>query len=201
MKLVTLFPSLGAVVVLTAAVAPLGCYHTQPDTTSLAQGPAPLRMPSPARQGQDRCSFEDSLTGGQIFTMYCAECHNPRPLAERPFAQYQNVAAHMRVRANLTGKEYARLMEFLRRWHDVPAPTPPTPPPPKRFIYSQPIAELRDQTAPPRPLGNPMLPPLDVLGRTPVAPAGQPPAVPTGQQPAVVPVGGSTPADATPPTP
>ena len=62
------------------------------------------------------------MTGGQIFSMYCAECHNPRPPSERPFAHYQNVAAHMRVRANLTGKAYAKLMEFLRRWHDVPPP-------------------------------------------------------------------------------
>jgi hypothetical protein len=51
----------------------------------------------------------------------------------------------MRVRANLTGKEYAKLMEFLRRWHDVPPPNPPVEPSPKRFFYSQPIAELRPQ--------------------------------------------------------
>jgi hypothetical protein len=82
----------------------------------------------------------------------------------------------MRVRANLTGKEYAKLMEFLRRWHDVPPPTPPTAPPPKRFIFSQPIAELRDQTAPPRSLGTPGLPPLEAY-RTPAAPTGQPPDV------------------------
>jgi len=55
------------------------------------------------------------------------------------------VASHMRVRANLTGKEYAKLMEFLRRWNDVPPPTPPLEPSPKRLIFSQPINELRDQ--------------------------------------------------------
>jgi hypothetical protein len=80
----------------------------------------------------------------------------------------------MRVRANLTGKEYAKLMEFLRRWHDVPAPTPPDAPSPKRFTFGQPIAELRDQTTPPQPPGNPGLPPNDV-GKTP-APSGQQPS-------------------------
>jgi hypothetical protein len=149
-----------AAATLAASVMLLGCCNTQPDYTPLAQGPAPRRMPSPARE--DACSYEDSLTGGQIFSMYCAECHNPRPLSERPFAHYQNVAAHMRVRANLTGKEYSKLMEFLRRWHDVPPPTPPDAPSPKRFIFGQPIPELRDQTAPPQPPGNPGLPPLDV---------------------------------------
>jgi hypothetical protein len=53
----------------------------------------------------------------------------------------------MRVRANLTGKEYAKLNEFLRRWHDIPPPNPPDQPSPKRFIFSQPIAELRPQQA------------------------------------------------------
>ncbi len=158
---------------LTSALTPLGCINTPPEYGPLAKGPAPLRTPSPARQGA--CSYEDALTGGQIFSMYCAECHNPRPLSERPFAHYQNVAAHMRVRANLTGKEYAKLMEFLRRWHDIPPPTPPDTPSPKRFIFGQPIAELRDQTSPPTPLGNPGLPPRDVRNKP--APAAEQPTV------------------------
>ena len=61
--------------------------------------------------------------------MYCSYCHNAPSLAERPFSNFRNVAAHMRVRANLTGKEYAKLMEFLRRWNDVP---PPDSAPPSR---------------------------------------------------------------------
>lgn len=171
----------GAVVVLSAVLTLLGCYTTQPDYGPLAQGPTPRRMPSPARQ--EACSYEDSLTGGQIFTMYCAQCHNPRPLSERPFAHYQNVAAHMHVRANLTGKEYAKLMEFLRRWHDVPPPTPPDPPSPKRFIFGQPIAELRDQKSPPQPPGNPGLPPQ----------AENAPADTEPQSPAIVPAGAASP--------
>ncbi len=103
-------------------------------------GPAPLRMPSPAKEGG---TYEDSLTGGQVFKMYCGYCHNAPTLAERPYAQFRNVAAHMRVRANLTGKEYAKLMDFLRRWNDVPPPHPAVEPSPKRLIFSQPISELR----------------------------------------------------------
>jgi hypothetical protein len=51
----------------------------------------------------------------------------------------------MRVRVNLTGKEYAKLQEFLRRWADVPEPNPPLEPAPKRLIFSQPMNELRPE--------------------------------------------------------
>jgi hypothetical protein len=125
-------------------------------------------MPSPARDGA--CCYEDSLSGGEVFDMYCGYCHNAPALAERPFSNFKNVANHMRVRANLTGKEYARLMEFLRRWHDVPPPTPPdtVQTTPKRFIFSQPIQELQ-KTPAPAGQGAPQMP-------APPPPAVLPPA-------------------------
>ncbi len=125
-----------------AVLATLGCQSTPIDLTS---GPAPLRTPRPGEHAQ---SFEDSLTGGEVFSMYCNQCHNARALAERPFLNYENVMAHMRVRANLTGVEYEKLLEFLRRWHDVQSPVPSPEPSPKRLIFSQPVAELRDEIAP-----------------------------------------------------
>lgn len=130
--------------VSSGLLAPLGCRSTPPDSYEYARSPAPLRMPSPDRQG-DGCCYEDSLMGGHVFEMYCASCHNARTLAERPFSNYKNVAQHMRVRANLTGKEYAKLEAWLRRWHDVPPPNPPVEPSPKRFFFSQPISNLREE--------------------------------------------------------
>src|SRR5262245_47645959 len=114
----------------------LGCYNSPVDVSDYSRGPAPLRMRSPGREGE--CCYEDSLEGGHIFQMYCAACHNMRSLAERPFSNYQNVAAHMRSRVNLTGKEYAKLVAWMRRWADVPNPPQSEVPSPKRFIYSQP---------------------------------------------------------------
>jgi hypothetical protein len=137
----------GSALVLAGVVVLAGCYNTP---INLSQGPAPLRMPSPAEEGEACDCYEDSLTGGKVFKMYCAYCHDAPTLAERPFSHYQNVAAHMRVRANLTGQEYAKLMEFLRRWHDVPPPNAPVEPSPKRMIFSQPINELKP-AAPPAP--------------------------------------------------
>jgi hypothetical protein len=112
-------------------------------------------MPAPEKEAEACDSYEDSLTGGQVFTMYCSYCHNAPSLAERPFSNFKNVAAHMRVRANLTGKEYAKLLEFLRRWADVPPPHPPLEPSPKRFIFGQPIPELRPQAPSPELLPEP----------------------------------------------
>ncbi len=131
-----------SILVLGTLLAVAGCYNTPIGVSQLAQGPAPLRFPAPARTAK-ACRYEDSLTGGDVFAMYCGYCHNARSLAERPFANWQNVASHMRVRANLTGKEYAKLMEFLRRWHDMPPPSPPPEPSPKRLIFSEQIQELR----------------------------------------------------------
>jgi hypothetical protein len=139
----------GAVLVLTWAFVAAGCYNTPVETSDYVRGPTPLHNPSPVREAEACKSYEDSLTGGQIFKMYCGYCHNAPSLAERPYAQFRNVAAHMRVRANLTGKEYARLMEFLRRWNDVPPPSPPVPPTPKKFIFSQPLNELQPQKTTP----------------------------------------------------
>jgi hypothetical protein len=122
-----------------ATLATFGCQSTPMD---VSKGPASLRIPRP---GGEAPTFEDSLTGGEVFSMYCNQCHNARALAERPFLNYENVMAHMRVRANLTGKEYQKLLVFLRRWHDVPAPTPPADPSPKAVTFPQPIADLRDE--------------------------------------------------------
>jgi hypothetical protein len=132
----------------------LGCYHTPIDGS--ADSPAPLRMPPPGEQAEGHGNYEDSLTGGQVFTMYCGYCHFPRSLAERPLANYRTAAAHMRVVADLTGKEHAKLMEYLRRFHDVPPPEEKETPAPLRFFFSQPINELRQQqprTAPDLPAG------------------------------------------------
>jgi hypothetical protein len=126
-----------------------GCYNTPIDVSDYSRGPAPLRMHSPGKEGN--CCYEDSLDGGHLFQMYCGMCHNARALAERPFANYQNPLEHMRARANLTGKEYAVLLAWMRRWHDVPNPPQSDTPSPKRFIYSQPITELRKDQSPTLP--------------------------------------------------
>jgi hypothetical protein len=68
----------GSLVVVAAMLTTMGCYHTPVDTSEYARGPAPMRMPSPAKEEECNC-YENSLTGGQIFKMYCNYCHNDLP--------------------------------------------------------------------------------------------------------------------------
>lgn len=89
---------------------------------------------------------DDCAEGGRLFKLYCGSCHNARPLGERPFSNYHVALTHMRDQAYLTGKEYRQIIYFLRRWDDVGPRTPPVEPSPKRFIFSQPIAELRGES-------------------------------------------------------
>jgi hypothetical protein len=91
---------------------------------------------------------DDRINGGRLFKYYCGSCHNARPLGERPFSNYHVALTHMRQQAYLTGKEYRQIMYFLRRWNDIGPATPEVEPSPKRFVYSQPIADLRREPAP-----------------------------------------------------
>jgi len=134
-----------AALLVTGTLTVAGCLNAPIEVGSFWRGPAPLRIQSPGEQADACDCYEDSLTGGQVFQMYCSYCHNAPTLAERPFSNYQNVALHMRNRANLTGKEYAKLIGFLRHWHDVGPPNRESEPSPKKITFSQPIQELRPQ--------------------------------------------------------
>jgi hypothetical protein len=134
--------------VVAAALATLGsgCWSNPSAHTvsrNYSQGQAPVDPPP----GHEGCAFDDVTSGGKLFKMYCGSCHNARPLAERPFANYEVAVAHMREQAYLTGKEYRQLIHFLRRWHDIGPATPDVHPSPKRFFFSQPLSELRDPSA------------------------------------------------------
>jgi hypothetical protein len=156
---------LGLLLLMAGGFATIGCYNTP---VNLSQTPAPLRFRL-LRGDEPNCRPEDDTTAGQLFDMYCSYCHNARPLAERPFSNYQNVLTHMRVRANLTGEEAAKIEEWLRRWHDVPSPSGPVEPSPNRFIFSQPIPELRPQ--PPAPARPAQPPARDREGASDLPPA------------------------------
>src|SRR6516162_7689990 len=98
---------------VTGLLMPLGCCQTPVDVSDTATGPAPFRLPSPGAP-EKGCCYEDTVEAKRLFKAYCAHCHNARSLAERPFSNYQNVMQHMHVRANLTGKEYEKLLAWLR---------------------------------------------------------------------------------------
>jgi hypothetical protein len=117
----------------------LGCCNSPVDGS---ETPAPLRFRLRKREELSG-KWEDEVTSGQPFSMYCGFCHNARAMGERPFSNFQTVLAHMRMRALMTGEEQAKIEAFFRRWHDLAPANAPVEPTPKRQIFSQPIPELR----------------------------------------------------------
>jgi hypothetical protein len=68
----------------------------------------------------------------------------PAPAAEFPCDRTTELLESGRLARDPDfGFPQAKLVEFLQRWHDVPPPTPPVEPSPKRFYFSQPISELQ----------------------------------------------------------
>lgn len=52
--------------------------------------------------------------GAQAWAANCARCHNLRDPKELRDDQWRAVVAHMRVRANLTGREARDILAFLQ---------------------------------------------------------------------------------------
>ncbi len=52
--------------------------------------------------------------GAQTWANNCARCHNMRDPKELRDDQWRAVVSHMRVRANLTGKEASDVLVFLQ---------------------------------------------------------------------------------------
>jgi hypothetical protein len=130
-----------------------GCETPSPHTISWNYGlreDLPIDPPGLPPKAEDDC-----VNGGRLYKLYCGSCHNARPLGERAFSNYHVAVAHMRSQAYLTGKEHRQIIMFLRRWHDIGPPTPPVEPSPKRFVFSQPISELRRES----PDGDSVVPP------------------------------------------
>lgn len=55
-----------------------------------------------------------SLTGEKVYNQNCSHCHAERQATERTDLQWKIIAAHMRVRANLTAEEAQKVLEYLQ---------------------------------------------------------------------------------------
>ena len=52
--------------------------------------------------------------GADLWGANCARCHHMRSPSEFSDAEWEVVMLHMRVRANLTGEETRKILEFLK---------------------------------------------------------------------------------------
>ena len=67
-----------------------------------------------------------SLDGAQVFRNNCGRCHQPRTPGDLSASGWRAVSFHMRVRANLTRREFWALEAFLVPEPDQPEQTDAT---------------------------------------------------------------------------
>jgi len=57
---------------------------------------------------------EQDKPGAQLWSENCSRCHNIRPPESFSDAQWDTIVHHMRHRADLTGGETRKIVEFLK---------------------------------------------------------------------------------------
>lgn len=72
---------------------------------------------SAASSGAAAAAAEPAPSGGTLWAENCGHCHNLRSPDSYSDAQWDVVALHMRVRANLTAREHQEILAFLRSAH------------------------------------------------------------------------------------
>ena len=87
----------GAVGLISALV--LSACATQDNTQSAAN--ASVMSPTP-------------LSGAQLWANNCSRCHNSRSPSSYSDGEWEIVAMHMRIQANLTGEEHRKILEFIQ---------------------------------------------------------------------------------------
>lgn len=96
------------------ALALVACGTQRPQAGTLA---ASAESPEPI--------VATTLGRAELWGMHCARCHNLRPRAEYSPAQWAVVVNHMRMVADLPGKDYRALLEYLADRQPAPAPARP----------------------------------------------------------------------------
>ena len=94
---------IAAAVVGFTALTILGCAgSTQTDKSTAATTDTEAVAAVPAK------------TGNQLWSENCAMCHNSRDPGEFSDAQWAVIGDHMRLQANLTGKQEREIIKFLQ---------------------------------------------------------------------------------------
>ncbi len=59
-------------------------------------------------------SAEPEANGSRLWAQNCIRCHNSKPSTTYSDAQWEVAMLHMRIRANLTGREEKQILAFLK---------------------------------------------------------------------------------------
>lgn len=68
----------------------------------------------PAAPGQPAAATPAAKGGAQLWQESCSRCHNIRSPSEFSNTEWEILVHHMRFRANLTGQEERRILEFTK---------------------------------------------------------------------------------------
>jgi len=77
-------------------------------------GPTPGQKTAAEPVGAISRDSSTELTGEELWSNNCLRCHNIRPPTMYGNAQWDVIVHHMRIRANITGKEQRAIVEFLK---------------------------------------------------------------------------------------
>jgi hypothetical protein len=55
-----------------------------------------------------------SLSGAQLYAVYCNRCHSERYATEFTAAQWKTIMIHMRVRANIPADQAREILKYLQ---------------------------------------------------------------------------------------
>ncbi len=81
----------------------------------------------PTKTEAQQASGAAVTEGARIYGVTCGRCHNPRSPLERRDREWVTIANHMRVRANLTGKQVRSVLAFLQATNSDPRERVPLP--------------------------------------------------------------------------
>lgn len=102
MKFTNIRISAAALAITLASVGLLNSPVSGKDVKSPATGKDAKALASPGK------------SGAQMWAENCNRCHNVRAPQSYSPAQWDVAMLHMRVRANLTGEEARKILEFLK---------------------------------------------------------------------------------------
>ncbi len=81
----------------------------------------------PAAGLSQQAAESEVAAGAKVYGDMCGRCHRPRSPLERTDRDWVTIINHMRVRANLTGKQTRAVLQFLQATNSSPAEAVPLP--------------------------------------------------------------------------
>lgn len=92
--------TLAVIAVFLSLMVGYGCQEESPSATTK---PGALSSAAPAEKG-----------GAELWAENCMRCHNLRPPTQFSNNEWQIIMHHMRIRADLTGKQQQAILQFIQ---------------------------------------------------------------------------------------